>query len=140
MLSEVSFSVPAGKFFGIAGLSGSGKTTLISLLLRFYEPQRGRICLDGTDIREIPLAQLRYRLTAVFQDVHIFKGTVAENISLFNHDCSDDVVKKAAQMANIAPFIEKMPDALCYAGGYLGSTLSSVSANCFHLPEPCYAS
>jgi len=125
VLSEVSFSVPAGKFFGIAGLSGSGKTTLISLLLRFYEPQRGRICLDGTDIREIPLAQLRYRLTAVFQDVHIFKGTVAENISLFNQDCSDDVVKKAAQMANIAPFIEKMPDAYSTQAGYLGSTLSS---------------
>lgn len=125
VLSEISFSVPSGKFFAIAGLSGSGKTTLISLLLRFYEPQRGRILLDGTDIREIPMDRLRYRLAAVFQDVHIFKGTVAENICLFNPLCSTESVQKAARMANIAPFIEKMPLTYASQAGYLGSTLSS---------------
>ena len=125
VLSGVSFSVPAGSFYGIVGLSGSGKTTLLSLLLRFYEPQRGRILLDGSDIREIPLAVLRHRLSIVFQDVHIFKGTVAENISLYDPRLSREQIREAAELANLAPFIDKLPQGYDTQAGYLGSTLSA---------------
>lgn len=125
VLSEVSFTVPAGSFFGVVGLSGSGKTTLISLLLRFYEPQRGRILLDGRDIRDIPLTVLRHRVAAVFQDVHIFKGSVAENIALFNPLIVGNQVREAARTANIAPYIETLPQQYDTKAGYLGSSLSS---------------
>ena len=125
VLSGVTFTVPAGAFYGIAGLSGSGKTTLLSLLLRFYEPQKGRILLDGIDIREIAPAVLRHRLSIVFQDVHIFKGTVAENISLYDPKITRDRIRAAAELANLAPFIEKMPQGYDTQAGYLGSTLSA---------------
>ena len=125
VLSGVTFTVPAGAFYGIVGLSGSGKTTLLSLLLRFYEPQKGRILLDGTDIREISPAVLRHRLSIVFQDVHIFKGTVAENISLYDPKITRDRIRAAAELANLAPFIDKMPQGYDTQAGYLGSTLSA---------------
>lgn len=125
VLSEVSFSIPAGSFFGVVGLSGSGKTTLISLLLRFYEPQRGRILLDGQDIREIPLTLLRHRIAAVFQDVHIFKGSVAENISLFNSQITAETIQTAARTAKLASYIEALPQGYDTKAGYLGSSLSA---------------
>lgn len=125
VLSDVSFSLPSGGFWGIVGLSGSGKTTLVSLLLRFFEPQKGRILLDGRDITEIPLPVLRHRLAIVFQDVHIFKGTVAENISLYNPKISDQLVREAAQTANLDQFIDKLPDKYSTQAGYLGATLSA---------------
>ena len=125
VLSGVSFTVPAGGFFGIVGLSGSGKTTLLNLLLRFYEPQKGRILLDGVDIRDISVNVLRHRISIVFQDVHIFKGTVAENISLYSSSISRDQIRAAAQLANLDPFIEKMPQGYDTQAGYLGSTLSA---------------
>ena len=125
VLSGVSFTIPSGGFWGIVGLSGSGKTTLVSLLLRFYEPQQGRILLDGRDIRDIPLPVLRHRLAIVFQDVHIFKGTVAENISLYNPKISVQLVREAAQTANIAQFIEKLPLGYSTQAGYLGAILSA---------------
>ena len=125
VLSEVSFTIPAGSFFGVVGLSGSGKTTLISLLLRFYEPQRGRILIDGQDIRDIPVALLRHRVAAVFQDVHIFKGSVAENISLFQPQISPDRIQSAARTANLASYIETLPQGYETKAGYLGSSLSA---------------
>lgn len=125
VLSEVSFTIPAGSFIGVVGLSGSGKTTLISLLLRFYEPQRGRILIDGQDIRDIPVALLRHRVAAVFQDVHIFKGSVAENISLFQPQISPDRVQSAARTANLASYIETLPQGYETKAGYLGSSLSA---------------
>ena len=125
VLSEVSFTIPAGSFIGVVGLSGSGKTTLISLLLRFYEPQRGRILIDGQDIRDIPVALLRHRVAAVFQDVHIFKGSVAENISLFQPQISPDRIQSAARTANLASYIETLPQGYETKAGYLGSSLSA---------------
>ena len=125
VLSEVSFTIPAGSFIGVVGLSGSGKTTLISLLLRFYEPQRGRILIDGQDIRDIPVALLRHRVAAVFQDVHIFKGSVAENISLFQPQISPDRIQSAARTANLASYIETLPQGYESKAGYLGSSLSA---------------
>jgi ABC-type multidrug transport system fused ATPase/permease subunit len=125
VLSGVTFKVPAGKFFGIVGSSGSGKTSLLNLLLRFYEPQRGRILIDGTDIKEIPLSTLRHRIAIVFQDVHIFKGSVAENISLHDPHISAEKIKAAAQEAHLDYFISKLPQGYDTQAGYLGSSLSA---------------
>lgn len=125
VLRDVSFEVPSGKFYGIAGLSGSGKSTLISLLLRFYQPHKGRILLDGKDIQELPLPQLRHRLAAVFQDVHIFRGSVAENISLFDPNSTDEQIIGAARQANIADYIESLPQKYDTQSGYLGARLSA---------------
>ncbi len=84
VLRNLSFEIPAGTRLGIVGHTGSGKTTLISLLMRFYEPQKGRILLDGKDLREYDRRRLRASLGLVQQDVFLFSGSVAENISLFS--------------------------------------------------------
>lgn len=125
VLSGVSFTTPAGGYFGIVGLSGSGKSTLLSLLLGFYQPQRGRILLDGVDIRELPVELLRHRISIVFQEVHIFKGSIGENISLYNPAISGRQIEEAAQMANLDPFIAKLPQGYDTQAGYLGSSLSA---------------
>jgi ATP-binding cassette subfamily B protein len=124
VLSDLSFTVAAGEFIGIAGLSGSGKTTVVNLLLRLYEPQRGRILLDGTDIRAIPLDVLRRTVGVVFQDVHLFNGTVAENISLFDPDITRADIIAAARTANCDEFIARMPQGYDTPIGYQGAMLS----------------
>lgn len=125
VLKDVSFSIGAGEFTGVAGPSGSGKTTIISLLLRFYEPQCGAIYLDDRNIRDIPLEVLRRQLGVVFQDVHLFRGTIRDNITLFDETISDHTVKEAAVAAEIADFIESMPEQYDTPAGYHGSLLSA---------------
>lgn len=124
VLWGLSFTVAAGDFVGIAGLSGSGKTTIINLLLRLNEPQRGRILLDGVDIRAVPLDVLRRTIGVVFQDVHLFNGTVAENISLFDPAISREDIAAAAAVANCDRFIAKLPQGYDTPIGYQGAMLS----------------
>ncbi len=124
VLCGLSFSVAVGEFIGIAGLSGSGKTTVINLLLRLYEPQRGRILVDGVDVREIPLDVLRRTVGVVFQDVHLFNGTVAENISLFDPAISRRDIIDAATVANCHEFIAKLPQGYDTPIGYQGAMIS----------------
>ncbi|EGO62424.1 ABC transporter ATP-binding protein [Acetonema longum] len=124
VLQGVTFEIQPGQFIGVAGLSGSGKTTLIALLLRFYEPQQGRILLDDIDIRQIPPAILRRRIGVVFQDVHLFPGTVAENISMFDPAVPGALVQDAARTANLSAFIQAMPDGYDTPVGYQGAWLS----------------
>ena len=124
VLEDVSFIIKPGQFVGIVGLSGSGKTTLLSLLLRFYDPQQGRICLDGVDIREIPFEVLRKRVGVVFQDVHLFKGTISDNIRLYNPAIDSEVVEAAARTANIHQVIASMPQGYDTMVGYQGALLS----------------
>ena len=90
MLKDVSFEVRPGERVGIVGATGSGKTTLINLLMRFYDVTRGRITVDGIDIRDLDLADLRGLFSLVLQDVHLFSGTIAENIRLGNDAIDDD--------------------------------------------------
>jgi ABC-type multidrug transport system fused ATPase/permease subunit len=125
VLAGLSFHIAAGEFIGIVGLSGAGKSTLISLILRFYQPQRGRILLDGVDISQIPLEILRRQVGVVFQDVHMFNGTVAENITLFDPAISRQEVVNAAQLANIDEFISEMPQGYDTAIGYQGALVSA---------------
>jgi len=125
VLENLSFTLDAGEFVGIAGPSGSGKTTVISLLLRFYEPQRGVIYLDGRDIRQIPLEVLRRQLGVVFQDVHLFKGSIRDNITLFNITITLKQVSEAAETAEIADYINTLPEQYETPVGYHGSLISA---------------
>ena len=90
VLSDVSFDVRPGERVGIVGATGSGKTTLINLLLRFYDVKSGRITVDGVDVRDLDLADLRRLFGLVLQDVHLFTGTIAENIRLGNRAIGDE--------------------------------------------------
>ena len=107
-LEDVSFAVPAGSTLGIVGPSGAGKTTVTNLLLRFFDPQEGRILLGGHDLRDIPLDLLRQQVSIVAQDTYLFHGTVLENIRLARPDASDEEVLAAAQAANAHEFIPRL--------------------------------
>lgn len=124
ILEDVSFVIPSGKFIGIVGLSGSGKTTLLSLLLRFYKPQRGRIRLNGIDISELPIESVRKHIGVVFQDVHLFKGSIGDNIRLYDPQITDRKVEEAATIAHIDGIIGNMPQGYDTPVGYQGSLLS----------------
>jgi ATP-binding cassette subfamily B protein len=109
-LKNVSFTIPKGQRFALAGVTGGGKSTVINLLLRFYDPQRGRILVDGTDIRDIPSGDLRRKFGLVLQDIVIFPGNVATNVSLASTGYDLDRVKDACRMVSADRFIEAMPD------------------------------
>jgi ATP-binding cassette, subfamily B, multidrug efflux pump len=125
VLKHVSFEVQPGQRVGIVGATGSGKTTIVSLLLRFYDVQDGRITIDGVDIREMPVPAVRGLFSLVLQDVYLFSGTVEENISLGNPAISTDAVRRAADAVQASAFIERMPHGLATRVGERGSTLSA---------------
>ena len=108
VLRDVSFVVEPGERIGIVGATGAGKTTIINLLLRFYDVTRGRITIDGTDIRAIPLDELRSLFGLVLQDVHLFSGTIAANVRLGNDAISDDAVRDALQSVKAHEFVDAL--------------------------------
>jgi ATP-binding cassette, subfamily B, multidrug efflux pump len=124
VLRDVSFDVKPGERLGIVGATGSGKTTLINLLLRFYDVQRGSITIDGVDIRQLDLAELRGLFSLVLQDVHLFSGTIADNIRLGNLAITDERLQRAARAVHADKFIERMPGGYGAAVAERGSTLS----------------
>ncbi len=124
VLRDVSFEVRPGQRVGIVGATGSGKTTLVNLLLRFYDVQRGRITIDGIDVRELDLAELRGLFSLVLQDVHLFTGTIAENIRLGDSSIDDDRVRRAARAVHADAFIARLPDGYASQVAERGSTLS----------------
>jgi ATP-binding cassette subfamily B multidrug efflux pump len=124
VLRDVSFDVRPGERIGIVGATGSGKTTLINLLLRFYDVQRGRITIDGVDIHQLDLADLRGLFSLVLQDVHLFSGTIADNIRLGNAAIDDEHVRRAAAAVHAEPFISRLPNGYANAVAERGSTLS----------------
>ena len=124
VLKDVSFDVGPGERVGIVGATGSGKTTLISLLMRFYDVQRGRITIDGTDIRSLDLDDVRGLFSLVLQDVHLFSGTVADNIRLGNAALTDAQIREAARAVHADRFIERLPNAYASPVAERGSTLS----------------
>lgn len=109
-LDGVSFSVAPGETVALVGPSGAGKSTLFDLLLRFYDPQRGSVSLDGVDLRRLALADLRRHLALVSQDPVLFSGSVAENIRYGRLDASDAEVRAAAEAAFASGFIERLPE------------------------------
>ena len=124
VLRDVSFRVAAGERLAIVGHTGAGKTTIIHLLMRFYQPQRGRILLDGEPIEKLRLDELREHIGLVLQDVFLFSQDVAHNIRLGAQDIGDDRVREAAERIGAAPFIERLTDGYNQALGERGATLS----------------
>jgi ATP-binding cassette, subfamily B, multidrug efflux pump len=125
VLRDVSFTIEPGETVAIVGHTGAGKTTIISLLLRFYDVQRGAIRIDGVDIKEMPLPDLRRRFGVVLQDPFLFTGTVEGNIRLGTERISDEQVRQAAEDVNLADFIHMLPNTYKEEVRERGTTLST---------------
>jgi ATP-binding cassette subfamily B multidrug efflux pump len=108
VLKDVSFKVEPGQSIALVGHTGSGKSTITNLLMRFYDVQRGRILLDGVDLREWELKALRENFAVVLQEVFLFSGTIAGNIRLGRNDISEERVKWAAHEVSAEPFINRL--------------------------------
>src|SRR5215208_374430 len=123
-LKDISFETRAGQRVALVGPTGAGKTTLISLLPRFYDPARGRILLDGTDLRKLTLASLRRQISIVLQEPLLFSGTIAENIHYGRLGASMEDIVQAAKDANAHDFIMRLPDQYETRLGERGAQLS----------------
>jgi ATP-binding cassette subfamily B multidrug efflux pump len=124
VLKDVSFEVKPGQRVGIVGATGAGKSTIINLLLRFYDVSDGRILLDGVDIRQMDLRELRRLFSLVLQDVHLFSGTIASNIRLGETSIDDEAVAVAASAVHADRFVEALPNGYASAVAERGATLS----------------
>jgi ATP-binding cassette, subfamily B, bacterial len=124
VLNDITFKIEAGKVAAIVGPSGAGKTTIISLIPRFYDPQSGRIKIDGVDIREFRLTSLREQISFVLQDTLLFHASIWDNIAYGKPDANPQKVVRAAKLANAHEFIEKMPEGYATMVGERGMTLS----------------
>ncbi|MGB8731868.1 MAG: ABC transporter ATP-binding protein [Candidatus Sulfotelmatobacter sp.] len=125
VLRDVSFSIEPGETVAIVGHTGAGKTTLISLLLRFYDVQKGAVRIDGVDVKDMDLADLRSRFGVVLQDPFLFSGTIGGNIRLGTLRILDKDVEKAAEDVNLADFIRALPKGFDEEVRERGSTLST---------------
>jgi ATP-binding cassette, subfamily B, bacterial len=124
VLRQASFDVPAGIRVAIAGKTGAGKTTLINLLGRFYDPTSGQILLDGTDLRDLRLADLRNQFAIVLQEPVLFSTTISENIAYGRPGASEEQIVDAAKAANAHEFIEALPEGYRTQVGERGMCLS----------------
>jgi ATP-binding cassette subfamily B protein len=124
VLRGISFAVASGVRAGIAGTTGSGKTTLISLLTRFYDPSGGRILLDGADLRDLRLTDVRRQFSIVLQEPVLFSTTIAENIAYGRPDATSDQIIEAARAANAHDFVRALPDGYATEVGERGMRLS----------------
>jgi ABC-type multidrug transport system fused ATPase/permease subunit len=124
ILKRINFEVQPGEIIGLVGATGSGKSTLVKLISRFYDPTRGRILLDGRDLREIRLQDLRRHIGMVLQETFLFGSTIRENIAYGRPDATNDEVVGAARAANAHDFIMAMPDAYDSRVGERGLSLS----------------
>ncbi|MDX2679203.1 ABC transporter ATP-binding protein [Streptomyces sp. NY05-11A] len=110
VLPRFDLTLPAGQTVAVVGSTGAGKSTLAKLLARFYDPSRGRVLLDGVDLRELPVPELRRGVVMVTQEAFLFSGTVAENISIGRPDASREDVERAAKAIGAHEFISALPD------------------------------
>src|ERR1700688_111789 len=125
VLRDVSFTIEPGETVAIVGHTRAGKTTLISLLLRFYDVQKGAVRIDGVDVKDMDLADLRSRFGVVLQDPFLFSGTIGGNIRLGSSRIQDKDVEKAAEDVNLADFIRALPNSFNEEVRERGSTLST---------------
>jgi ATP-binding cassette subfamily B protein len=124
IIEKLSFRIAPGEHVALVGPTGSGKTTVIRLLCRLYEPQQGRILLDGVDIRELSITSLRQRLGVVLQDTFLFSGNVADNLRL-DADISSDTLARLCAELGLDPLLARLPDGLATELRERGGNLSS---------------
>ena len=123
-LKDFTLSIKAGEFIGIVGPSGSGKSTLLSLLMGLYKPTKGAIYINGIDIANYDSSVLRHLMGYVFQQAYLFKGSIKDNLTLFDTSISYDDMVAAAKQVNLDSMIEQLPEGYHTPVGYLGSFLS----------------
>jgi ABC-type multidrug transport system fused ATPase/permease subunit len=123
-LADVSFEVRPGETVALVGASGAGKSSVLSLLMRFFDPQQGRITLGGRPLKTLPLAWLRAQMALVAQDTYLFYGTIAENLRLARPDATGAEMEAAARVANVHDFIASLPEGYETRVGERGLTLS----------------
>ena len=123
-LEDFTLSIKAGEFIGIVGPSGSGKSTLLSLLMGLYKPTKGAIYINNIDIANYDSSVLRHLMGYVFQQAYLFKGSIKDNLTLFDTSIAHDEMVKAAKQVNLDAMIEQLPEGYNTPVGYLGSLLS----------------
>lgn len=109
VLKDISFTLPVGENWALVGATGSGKTTIVSLLLRFYDPERGRVLIDGVDLRELPLKNWRNHLGMVLQDLYLFPGNLQENLTM-GRDIAEETLQQAAEITLADRFVRQLPE------------------------------
>jgi ATP-binding cassette subfamily B protein len=124
VLKDIDFEVPGGKVVAIVGPTGSGKTTLVNLIARFYDPQQGRILLDGVDIRDLSLDVLRQQVAFVFQETHLFSDTVEANVAYGKPHVVGGAVEAAVRLAQAHEFVEALPKGYSTVLAERGASLS----------------
>ncbi|WP_297323389.1 ABC transporter ATP-binding protein, partial [uncultured Bartonella sp.] len=124
VLNDINLDIPAGKMTALVGPSGSGKSTMINLIMRLYDPQEGRILIDGQDIRDVSFKSLRQLMSYVGQDTFLFQGTVRYNIGLGREGASEEEIINVAKMANAHDFIMGLPNGYDTDVGDNGGNLS----------------
>ena len=124
VLRDITWSLQEGEFLGIAGPSGSGKSTMMQLLLGFETPTKGTIRINGKDVQDMDLRMIRQSIGYVFQDSHLFKGSIKDNISLFDDAVTLEMVQAAAEKAHLHASVQRLEAGYETPVGYLGSLLS----------------
>ena len=124
VLRDVSFVVEPGQRIGIVGATGAGKSTIINLLMRFYDVSRGRILVDGVDVRHMAVSELRRLISLVLQDVHLFAGSIAANVRLGEAGITDAEVRHAVASVHADRFVDRLPAGLESPVAERGATLS----------------
>lgn len=125
VLKDVSFEIKPGQNVAIVGATGAGKTTIISLVNRFYEIQKGKICIDGIDINEYDLFSLRKQIAVMLQDVFLFSDSIINNISMYEESITEKDVKDAIEQTGASDFVLKLPNSYNYNPGERGGMLST---------------
>jgi len=125
VLQDVSFTIEPGAMAAMVGHTGAGKTTLINLLLRFYDVQRGQVLLDGVDIREFSVQELRRQFGIVLQDPFLFSGTISSNVRLGSEHIDDRAIEEALTHVNLDDFLRSLPDGVDHEVRERGATLST---------------
>jgi len=125
VLRDVSLEIPAGSFCAVLGPSGVGKSTLADLLVRYLDPDQGRVLIDGTDIRELSLEDLRRQVVLVDQSPFLFHASIAENIAYAFPGATQEMIEEAAQAAGLAEFIARLPEGFQTLTGERGLAVSA---------------
>jgi ATP-binding cassette subfamily B protein len=124
VLHDITFNIPGGSIVAIVGPTGAGKSTLVNLISRFYDPQKGRVLIDGVDARDLKLSALRSQVSFVFQETYLFSDTAAGNIAYGRPNITDSEIEVAARLAQAHEFIEALPQGYRTMLGERGSSLS----------------